>query len=712
LRTRARGWFLLVAAGLLLAMGAPAQAQPASQTPVTVGTAGGDITIVADRLEQVGADNLLIATGNVEITRGTSRLMADRVEINRATGDAVAEGRVVFYDGENQLTGQRIDYNLKSGTGVVYQADARAEPSYRITGEQMERLGESVYRIREGMFTTCVDDPPTWSFRFGSATADLNDYVYGTGASFWVKEFPLIPFFPFFAAAIRRERQTGFLFPKVGNSSSKGVYMETPFFWAIDESKDATIAPLFYSRRGEGLTAEFRYVANEYDRGRANMFFLQETARHDNSRYTATVRQDWILAPRTWLKVDANVVSDDNILRDYGDTIRQISSQRVESNIFLTKSWDTWNLVGDLFWYQDLTVPRPTELWRLPDINLVGTRQPVFDLPGVLFQGSGSFVHFVRDVGSDGSRLDLHPQLSRPFALGGYGTLTPFVGGRLTAYDRTVTGVRRSVSAGLVEEVNDEPRLRRLLELGTDLESKVSRVFQTGGWWGTEALLHTVEPRVRYSWITATHEDRLPQWTPGVDDVGDASRVEYSLTNRVRARTKAAVDAEALRWELFRLTLGHSYDLRTDRVGDAFGTLIVEPKQGIRFRSDVSYDPIASTVPSATADLSAAWRDSSGSIGIRYSEPGRITFLQGGFNAWLARWLSVRSSLNWDLRRGEFSETRVAADLRWQCWALTVEVVNRARRDDEIRFAINLLGVGGPIGTSVGLGAIESSGQR
>jgi LPS-assembly protein len=693
-------------------MGAPAQAQPASQTPVTVGTAGGDITIVADRLEQVGADNLLIATGNVEITRGTSRLMADRVEINRATGDAVAEGRVVFYDGENQLTGQRIDYNLTSGTGVVYQADARAEPSYRITGEQMERLGESVYRIREGMFTTCADDPPTWSFRFGSATADLNDYVYGTGASFWVKEFPLIPFFPFFAAAIRRERQTGFLFPKVGNSSSKGVYMETPFFWAIDESKDATIAPLFYSRRGEGLTAEFRYVANEYDRGRANVFFLQETARHDNSRYTATVRQDWILGPRTWLKVDANVVSDDNILRDYGDTIRQISSQRVESNIFLTKSWDTWNLVGDLFWYQDLTVPRPTELWRLPDINLVGTRQPVFDLPGVLFQGSGSFVHFVRDVGSDGSRLDLHPQLSRPFALGGYGTLTPFVGGRLTAYDRTVTGVRRSVSAGLVEEVNDEPRLRRLLELGTDLESKVSRVFQSGGWWGTEALLHTVEPRVRYSWITATHEDRLPQWTPGVDDVGDSSRVEYSLTNRVRARTKAAVDAEAVRWELFRLTLGHSYDLRTDRVGDAFGTLIVEPKQGIRFRSDVSYDPIASTVPSATADLSAAWRDSSGSIGIRYSEPGRITFLQGGFNALLARWLSVRSSLNWDLRRGEFSETRVAADLRWQCWALTVEVVNRARRDDEIRFAINLLGVGGPIGTSVGLGAIESSGQR
>ena len=76
------------------------------------------------------------------------------------------------------------------------------------------------------------------------------------------------------------------------------------------------------------------------------------------------------------------------------------------------------------------------------------------------------------------------------------------------------------------------------------------------------------------------------------------------------------------------------------------------------------------------------------------------------------KWLAVRSTVNWDLRRGEFTETRVATDLRWQCWALTVEFVNRARRDDEIRFAINLLGVGGPIGTSVGLGAIESSGQK
>src|SRR5256712_6982692 len=139
------------------------------QVPVTVGTAGGDVTGVADRLEEVGPDRWLVATGNVEITRGKARLIADRVEINRETGDAVAQGRVVFYDGEDQLTGRRIDYNLKTGTGVVYDSEARVAPYYRISGERMDRLGQRIYPGPNDRFTTCPDHPPTRSLHYGSA---------------------------------------------------------------------------------------------------------------------------------------------------------------------------------------------------------------------------------------------------------------------------------------------------------------------------------------------------------------------------------------------------------------------------------------------------------------------------------------------------------------------------------------------------------------
>src|SRR5882724_3463605 len=157
--TRVRASILLLVSAILAAFPSVAQAQ----APMTVQTVGGEVTIVADRFEQTGPDNLLVATGNVEVTRGSARLLADRIEINRATGDATAYGRVIFYDGDDRLTGERIDYNIKTGTGVVYQAEVRAAPYYRLMGERLERIGESVYRVRRGVFTTCDDDTPSWS---------------------------------------------------------------------------------------------------------------------------------------------------------------------------------------------------------------------------------------------------------------------------------------------------------------------------------------------------------------------------------------------------------------------------------------------------------------------------------------------------------------------------------------------------------------------
>ncbi|HEU4367701.1 MAG TPA: LPS assembly protein LptD, partial [Methylomirabilota bacterium] len=628
MRTSLRCALLLVAVVVGPAV-APrvASAQP-SQAPVVVPTPGGDVTILADRLEEIGPERLLVATGNVEITRGRTRLIADRVEINRASGDAVAQGRVVFYDGEDQLTGRRIDYNLRTGTGVVYEAEGRVAPYYRIGGERMDRLGESVYHIRRGVFTTCEDDPPSWSFKFGSATADLEDFVYGTNASFWVKNIPLIPFVPFFAAAIRRERQTGFLFPKVGTSSDKGFHAEIPFFWAISDSADATIAPIVYTERGFGLTAEHRYVLSADQRGSTSGFLVQETERNDNTTGLGSIKHDWQIGPGLSLKVDVNAVTGDRVLSEYGDRLQQRSSQRVESNVFLTRSWESWNAVGNAFSYQDLTTRRPVELHRLPDLSVTGVRQPIPGLPGFLWELDAGYVNFVRDVGSHGQRLDLLSRVSRPVPVGGLFTVTPFAGGRLTGYDKTVVGMTttRTVT-GPVEVTEDEPRLRRLLLAGADVETQLSRVYSAGGTWGIDALLHSIEPRLTYTWITGRNQDRLPVWTEGVDRIPDGSRIEYSLTNRVRARTTRPTAAEPVRWEAFRFAVGHSYDLRKDTAGDLTGTLIVQPSARLRVRGDVVHSVHGQGVQVATGDVSVRVDRLSVSVGSRYSDPGNINFL-------------------------------------------------------------------------------------
>src|SRR2546428_640216 len=117
----------------------------------------------------------------------------------------------------------------------------------------------------------------TWRSRAGRR-------VSWTTASFWAKGVPLVPFFPFFAAAIRRERQTGFLPPVFGTSGRRGFFAEIPFFWAISDSQDATLGLDFFERRGVGGSAEYRYILSERQRGGLGGFWVHESMQHHDDR--------------------------------------------------------------------------------------------------------------------------------------------------------------------------------------------------------------------------------------------------------------------------------------------------------------------------------------------------------------------------------------------------------------------------------------------
>lgn len=717
----ARGWILVMAGGLLLP--AAAWGQPRVRD-IELGE--GQVTVRADRLEQIGPDDTLIATGNVEVSRGQARLLADRVEFHPSSGEAVAEGRVVFWDGDNRLTGRRVEYNFRTGTGMVHDGQARVAPYYRVSGQQMERLDEQRYRVLRGLFTTCEDDPPTWSFRFGRATVDFGEFVYGTGGSFWIRSLPLLPLIPVFAAPIRRDRQSGFLFPRLGHSSRKGFFAEVPFFWALSDSQDATVTLHGYTERGVGGELEYRYLLSEDHRGTVQGFFLKEFVTgdepdngHTDNRGWASLRHQWEERPDLGLRANVNGVSDDFVLRQYADRLQERAAQRVESDLFLTRTGPTAGFVADLFWYQDLTTRRAVELHRLPDLRLATVRQPLPALgpvTGLLWDLEASATHFVRDLGSDGTRGDLAPRLSRPTVLGGVLTLTPFVGGRLTAYDTTVTGTTVTADGLVLESTDRDPRLRRLVEAGADLELQASRRYATGGVWGTEAALHTVEPRLTFRWVEGsdlvrftggggTRPNRLPQWDT-VDAITEGTRLEYSLTNRLQARTAGGPDAEAVRWEAARLALGHSVELANpDRpLGDLVGQLILNPGRLITFRGDARYDLHGAGVRLATTDLTLSLPRLAASVGTRHSETENVGFLQGSARVELTRFAAARVATDWDLRTSTFVESRLGLELRWQCWGMAVEVVSRHRDEDEIRFSVNLLGLGGPVRLGAGLG--------
>ena len=313
-------------------------------------------------------------------------------------------------------------------------------------------------------------------------------------------KIPLLPWFPFFAAALRRERQSGFLFPQFGVSSRKGFFAKIPYFWAIDDSQDLTVSLDAYTERGIGATAEYRYILSQESAGACSGFMISEIfKRQRHARGLASYKHAWQVTPRLSVKVDANVVSDDNLLRDYADRLSERTQQRAETNVFVSQRWDSWSLVGNILWYQDLTTSRPVELQRVPDIRLEGLRQPVPGLPGFLYEMRASATYFFRDVGSEGPRVDLHPRIFRPIPVAGLFTVTPFAGGRAHVL-RQAGGQPAHDHRGRSSHSS-----RRRWTTTTSgcrsraawrLESRISRVWTVDGTWGLAAVQHVIEPRV------------------------------------------------------------------------------------------------------------------------------------------------------------------------------------------------------------------------
>jgi hypothetical protein len=289
--------------------------------------------------------------------------------------------------------------------------------------------------------------------------------------------------------------------------------------------------------------------------------------------------------------------------------------------------------------------------------------------------------------------------------------MSPFLGGRVTAYDKTLTGSYVRPDGVTVDTVSNDPRVRPLIEAGADLEARAARVYTLDGFNNIDAALHSIEPRVNYTSIEGNHFTRIPNWGSPLDVIPHTSLLSYSVINRVRLRTIAPEGTEPARWELLRFTLGQTYDFLNDSrpFGNIGGELIIDPNRIVRFRGDTSLSPYGEGFQTGTTDIALNLPAVSASVGTRFDKADDTQFLQGSVTADLTRWATARFLTNWDLHTDTFVENRVGVDFKWQCWAVTVEYVRRSVRGDELRFAINLLGMGAPISTGTGIGAITGA---
>ncbi len=560
-------------------------AQPSAQT------GDKEIKITAETLTVGETGTVVEAKGNVEVKREETTLKADEIRVNRRTQEVEAKGTVSVDDPEWKLKAEAARLNLERETGEIEKGEIFLERGHlSLSGRRFQKFAGQAYHIDEGFFTTCLCEsgPPTW--KISAEEIDLQREGAGVvkRGTFYIMDIPVF-YLPYAFFPLRTERQSGFLFPKIGSSSKEGFKFEQPFFWAISKSSDATFGIDVETRARIGLLGELRTILSRDAQAQIDLSYFNEGLRKNEERsivdrtiadqeipkdrwsVLATHRHTSPLGWKTYS--DISVFSDDLFLREIDrftlDSPRERdfrTSRYGRSRFGFLQNWGDMHLQGDWAFYQDFIQEDNRTFQKTPQIVFKG-RQILGSTPLEL-KWLGEGINYMRKEGADGIRVDLRPELVLPFQLAPY-----LLGSFDLALRETAYHLYRD------EGLFDRNNSRELLEFRGRVGTSLGRVFNLDGSY-LKKMKHVIEPEMSYLFIPHSKQSDIPIMD-GVDRVNRRNLLTLSLTNRMWGKfaqepigLPADRDVEVVTSptvgdirEMGRLRLALSYDIDRERKG-------------------------------------------------------------------------------------------------------------------------------------------------
>ncbi len=564
----------LAAAAAVLAVASPARALDRNLLDLEGARASnGQVTVDAASITYDQPPNVITAQGAVKVTRGEMVLTADTVRVHRTTQVAEAEGHVVLTDPQGTVTADAMTLNLVEETGALDTGSVFLNKNhYQLSGAHFEKFPGQSYRIDGGRFTTCLcsgGGAPSWSVRGERVTLDLEGYGRVRHGVFEVKGVPIL-YFPYGLFPVRRERESGLLFPRFGYSNRRGFQLEQPLYLAINKSMDATLALDVETTARIGALGEYRYALSPDTGGEVNAAYFNEHIRGASSsdivnrniadpnipvnRWAAGMVHDQWLPGDFRGFADVFRVSDDLFLREINlftfnpSADVALRTRRYErSQVGVDRVFDRGLLVASSTWYQDFINPDRFVFQVPPRLQGAAVQRFLDDHVAVSIAGEGA--NFQREQGFEGQRLDLRPETEIPWHVAPYGYGALRAGFRETAYSLSDTTVPQQVNVNPADPGSKPPSIlpaldheatRELFTLGGEAHTEIARVYPFHHL-GLDAVKHTFEPSLEYLFVprTDTRQAALPLFDD-VDRVNRRSVFTYGLTTRLVGRATVA----------------------------------------------------------------------------------------------------------------------------------------------------------------------------
>ncbi len=646
--------------------------------------------------------------GDVQVSYGDRTLSSQELRYDPQTQQLSAVGDVQYSDPQIEVSGNLASFDPAAGDGDFSSA------SFTVKGEagrgeaaHIHRQNENVTVLEDVAYTTCPVDNTDWQLEAPNIQLNRETEV-GSARNVRVR-FKGVPvlYAPYLTFPLSDKRKSGFLTPDLGTSERSGVDIALPYYVNISPNLDNTITPRLLSERGFQIKNEFRYLS-ERSRGQLDLELMSEDEKTGEERRFAGLRHHTAVTPNLHLEADVRGASDGRYLEDLSTSLSSARITHLERRVDLSWHTGAWDLIGRFQGFQTLddSIARDDRPYqRVPQLLALG-RWPD-QWRGLNLQLDAEVVNFERSDGTTGIRTDVSPQISLPMSGRGL-HFTPSVSLTHTRYQLD------DITAGT------EDSLTRTLPIVTlDSRAVFERALRR-----SKRVLHTLEPRIQYSYIPFRDQANIPVFDTGdpdlnfvqlfrpnrfvgADRIGDTNQLAFGVTSRL-------INTENNK-ELLNATLGQVYYLEDRDVtlpgqtqqSDEFSDFLAEIRLRLsdRWNADIDYQFGSSDTQKAAVRLQfRPGPQSVVNLGYRFRR-GELEQTDVSFALPIAQRWDLVGRWNFSLAETQTLERFLGLRYSSCCWAL--RLVSRSyvsTREGESEQAIyvqlelkGLTGVGTPV---------------
>jgi len=320
----------------------------------------------ADELIYDLDNDIVAASGTVDIYYRGYTIEAERVDYNQKTGQVFARGgvKVVQPDG-NVIYAETVELTDQFREGFVQELTLVTTDETRFAAQSAERFDDNVTVFNAGVYTACKpceenpEKPPFWQIKAKRIIHNQEEKtVYYEDATFELFGMP-IAYLPFLSHPDPTvKQQSGFLRPAFVYDKDLGYGVEIPYYFALAPDYDLTVSATTYSLQGP--LGEFqwrqRLASGSYMIRGAGIYQLNpqefEPTSDNNREERGAIQTEGLFEINEFWKWGwtGTLQSDDIFLRTYDLT----SATEVRDTLFLNgQSARNW-FDGKILHYQVL----------------------------------------------------------------------------------------------------------------------------------------------------------------------------------------------------------------------------------------------------------------------------------------------------------------------------------------------------------------------